>query len=105
MNYKEAETLMPLATLFDKLYAWVQAENIKQGSPMTRAEALSAVQSAKGMALMNSKTKPAYNVFHYTLKSLHNVVLEGKGPCAFDPMLCAWMQNSQSILNSLKQGG
>lgn len=103
MTYQEAEVLMPLATLFDRLYEWAKVEPLRVDSPMTKQEALDAIKMAKQMALINTSTKPAYNVFQYTLKSLHNTVLEGRGPCAFDPMLCVWMQNSQSILKSLKE--
>ena len=106
MNYKEAEAILPLDVLFDTYIRYAEQEPLHpKNKILTRAEAIAMIQAAKNMAMLNYRSTglPTYDVFQYTFKSMHNKVFEGRGPCAFDPVLCVWMQNSSEILQTLAQ--
>ena len=104
MNYKEAEVVLPIGRLFDEYILYAEQEPLHpKNTTVTRADAIAMLQAAKQMALLNYQSTgiPPYDVFKYTFKSLHNKVFEGRGPCAFSPTLCVWMQNSHEIISSL----
>lgn len=103
MDYKEAQAVIPVATLFDLFYAYCEQEPLKKGSSIPRVEILKMVAAAKSMALIieNNSGLPAYDIFAFTVKNIHNVLVEGKGPCAFNRTLCVWKNNGAAILRSL----
>jgi len=106
MDYIEAMTLIPVAALFDRLYLYCKQEPLHpNNTSVTRAEILGMVSAAKNLAGFQEKSSgfPSYDLFAFTLRNIHNKLLEGRGPCAFDPLLCVWMNNGTTILRSLYQ--
>jgi len=104
MEYLEAQAVIPVSLLFDKYIAYCQQEPLHpKNKTVRRAEIVGMVESAKLMAATIESTSglPAYDVFAFTMRNINNKLIEGKGPCAFDPVLCVWMQNGTTILRSL----
>jgi len=106
MDYIEATSVIPVATLFDKYILYCQQEPLHvDNTTVTRVEIVDMVKSAKIMSatIESGSGFPAYDVFAFTFRNINNKLLEGKGPCAFDTVLCVWMQNGTTILRSLYQ--
>ena len=106
MDYVEAQAVIPVSLLFDKYIAYCQQEPLHvDNTTITRSQIVDMVKSAKLMSssIEASTGFPAYDVFAFTVRNINNKLLEGRGPCAFDPVLCVWAQNGTTILRSLYQ--